>query len=424
MTFTLVTHTDALHTEQLVAVDVVPDSAVGVANFGMNVSFDTTYLTPAQQGDEWVEWNTAVVGGASSSRFMMSNYDEASGKVYLAFVSSRQNTAANGTVATLYFTVNKDALQLPMDTVVFTPFTDDVMYYDPTNNDAEEDGYVTPSAIVLPETSVPLYHAITVEYYDGDTLVDTAYIPDAGYAVDFPQISLPSRFGYEVTRWEVLTVQDRYMAVQALYGYVVKTVGGTLSDVGYVSDEQWLADDHTAALFNAPSLDKAMLGYENAAQIVANDAPVGKVFSHWEDQYGNVVSYHAVYTFFVPGNMTYTAVYADKAAAKTPAAAMQFVRGGEDAGSITWVCDLENGDTTAYTVVDCGIVYAPTAEAAQNGTVVSANALSVESAQYSVTVGGVDAGESRAAVAFVTYTDNATGNTVTVYSDNVLSLTV
>lgn len=443
VTVSVVTVSEAVKSDDVIAVDVVIDGESGLSNFTLDVKFDSTQLTPVQQDDAWAVWNADVLGNAVAAEgedtldnaMTAANYNTSADAIELAFVTARRNTAAEGVLATVYFKVNSD-IKLDAETVTATAGitlgTHEVQYYD------AQSGYRTPIVTTV-DDFVTVYPTLTVQFYDTDgTLVATQdFVNDDG-SIDVSTLDtsiIPEKLNYARIGWkETSASSEGVVAVEPIYGYTVETINGVIVDTG-IAEDHWL-ENGTMAYFNdRHTASESILGYNNTATIKANAAPDGQQFSHWEDQHGNVVSYEEEYTIFVPGNLTLTAIYVDELVVidYKPTVAMQIVRGVYDeekeTASITWVCDLNDElSQEKYTVVEAGIIYGvknATYEDLKNETKdlakkVTIKGVSIDSHQYSVTIQGVQKGNHRKAIAYAVYTDG--DNKVTVYSAETVVL--
>lgn len=435
MIFYVISSEDVICTEEEFAVDIVLNSNTGAANFGITVAFDSNVLTPVAKDGEWAVWNYDVLGEASSARQFATNRNEDTpDEIYLAYISVDGNSVASGTVATLYFKLNSACLEnVASATSAITVFTDDAAYEDASS----KYGVSYPSDITFVNDSVTAYHAITVEYVTNDGVIHTVVVPNTGDEVIIPDAPEdPKEFNYAFIGWQDEVVDANSIQMTPIFGYVIEVNGGTIDASTVKSEDHWL-EKYTKAYFNTRSEyhEEAILGYDAYATIVADEASEGQVFAYWQDQNGNIVSYESTYHFFVPGNLTFTAVYADEAPAHTPSVSMQIVRGVYDAennyGAITWVASLNRGNTERYSVIDCGIIYGPgenqdalVKEDPNLSRRISVAAVSAGSAQYSVKVEQVANGATRSAIAYATYKDYETGETFTIYSSSMLSMTM
>ena len=438
VTFTVISNTDVVHSGQVVAMDIVLDSKLGLSNFGLTLTFNNNALTPIEQStDSWVEWNTDAIGTASSSVYVDDYYkaNGSSSTVKLSYVASKKNTQPQCVLATVYFRVNESYLGTSASkTVTVTPSCSDAQYYDTVNGNKY--GYVTPSKTTLTKETITVYQPLTIDYYSMTDMVHTMTVANTGTAVEPTDFDVtPKKLNYSFIGWAIASQTAAYVRCEAIYGYIVEVTAGSITS-SYVPSGQWLTSSKKA-YFCAPSTyNGGILGYDNRVQITANATSSSKVFSYWKDEHGNVVSYDRTFTFFVPGNVKLTPVYATTAATKKPTASMQIVRGEynnptNQKGSITWVCAFNRGDTAKYSVTEWGIIYGPstvysdlTSGDTTKARKETASGYSQDSNQYSYTINNVSVGKTRSAIAYAIYTELSTGKSYTVYSPNLLSMTM
>lgn len=128
---------------------------------------------------------------------------------------------------------------------------------------------------------------IDIQYYaSGETIVFPDDITYAGYKFvgwSLTEAEIQARLseGKDVTVYPVWEIEDQYFSITVEGGYV--SSHGGMKDGKYV-------------------------GYKGTT-ITAKDAPNGKTFAYWEDQYGDIVSYDADYKFYPFEDCTYTAVF-------------------------------------------------------------------------------------------------------------------
>ncbi len=430
----VVTDSEAVEADDVIAVDVMINGESGLSNFMLDVTFDAAQLTPVQQNGAWAVWNTDVLGDAVAAEgeealndaMTAANYNDGDNSVRLAFVTAKRNTANEGVLATVYFKVNTDIALNPIAEANVGVSAVEVQYYD------AQLGYRTP-AVTTAGDSVTVYPTLAIEFYDVDgNLIATESVINDGNEIDLTAfgVEIPKMLNYATIGWQITEASLGTMKVAPIYGYTVETVNGIITDAS-VQDGHWIKDG-TMAYFNERHTDsETILGYNNSATIVANAASEGQKFSHWADQYDNIVSYEETYTIFVPGNLTLTAVFVDETVeiVKAPTVAMQVVRGvyneAASTAAITWVADLNDEfDEETYTVTEAGIIYGVSGtnyddlknEFSGKTKKVAVERVSAISHQYSVTIAGVKNGNYRQAIAFATYTNNVTGDVVTVYS--------
>lgn len=128
---------------------------------------------------------------------------------------------------------------------------------------------------------------IDIQYYaSGETIIFPEDVTYAGYKFvgwSLTEAEIQARLseGKDVTVYPEWEIEDQYFSITVEGGYV--SSHGGMKDGKYV-------------------------GYKGTT-ITAKDAPNGKTFAYWEDQYGDIVSYDADYKFYPFEDCTYTAVY-------------------------------------------------------------------------------------------------------------------
>ena len=140
---------------------------------------------------------------------------------------------------------------------------------------------------------------------------------------------------------EPVSIVSHYVPNPIVY-YTVEISGGAIStvEVGSVTDDGVEAGSHI--------------------WVVANDAPEGYKFSHWENETGEVLSYESTKDFWVNGNMKLFAIYIEE---EQPVEVLPTIVWGADAivnseaMAITynWVCDIPSD----YEKITWGILVTP-----------------------------------------------------------------
>ncbi len=438
--FLVTSSSDTVATEQTVTVDIVLNSPKGVQNFDLLLSVDTSMLTPVKQNGSWIAWNTAVLGSDDldgASRAYMANYNASLGEMYLGYVAAGVNSAKSGVIGTITFKVNANVVptNVASKNTTLELECEAVTWNDPSNANADDYGDVTPNTIKLTNKTLTVLRSFKVEYYKSNksTLLTTAILPEGSQvSYETPAGVDTDNMNYTFLGWKLFDsdASDGVVKMYPAYGYTIEVANGSLTGSYVATDEQWMNMDGTKAYFNAVRTDFAghtgLFGYDNRVQVIA-DKKAGKTFSHWTDQYGNIVSYSEIHTFYVPCNLLLVAHY-DDAVVKTPQVSLQTLRSVTSSGktNMTWVCDT--AEAAGYTITDMGIVLSPqenysllTNPDGKNAVELKANGRSEHSWQYSVTVNNVAAGKARYAVAYVKYTDSK-GNAGVAYSTNYMGM--
>lgn len=451
--FILVSSSSTVATNQTVTVDIVLNTNLnngeGVQNFGLKLTSDA--FTPVETNGAWVAWNTEFLGVDGNNPMYIAR--KTTNGLNIGYILAGDNTAASGVIGTVTFTVNADAstsiggVAKTID-IVCT----EVTYDDATHPDADDYGDVTPADedILTQPAEFTVYPSYTVNYYktqNDTTPLATRYFIDNGDEQTYPTPEGVSVDHLNYTfrhQWKVTSVDNETSTINVcpIYGYTVEVVGGTL-DAEFISGKKgdgngtgdWMTLGTKAFYGEVREFEGTtnLFGYDRYAQVTA-DIPDGKVFSHWSDQYGNIVSYKSEYRFYVPSNLLLIANYADEDATpeNAPKAALQAMRSEtvDSVTAITWVCAVNVGNTSKYTIKEYGIVLSPkndytilTGPASSTAVKVSATeGCSNHSSQYSVTLTGVKAGKNRYAVAYTIYLD-ADGAEYTVYSPVHMGMT-
>ncbi|MBQ7133533.1 MAG: starch-binding protein [Ruminococcus sp.] len=161
--------------------------------------------------------------------------------------------------------------------------------------------YTTGNDVLIAMFKVGLEGMNTVTFRNDktDQIVDIQYYsPDSD--IVFPED--PSFMGYEFAQWDhteeeikALLAQGKDVTVRPVWEakdvYVSITVnGGTVTKTAGVNT------------------DGKYLAYKTTI-VTAKDAPEGKMFSHWEDADGNILSYDKEYKFYPYKNTELTAMY-------------------------------------------------------------------------------------------------------------------
>lgn len=152
----------------------------------------------------------------------------------------------------------------------------------------------------------------------------------------------------------------------------------------------------------------------------ANPAPRNKVFSHWEDANGNVMSYDSVYSFAATSNITLKAVYADEKK-EEPISVLTNVLVNKITGKISFIAKAVVPD--GYEKVECGV--AVLKDTSLNGelTLNTLECIRAKSAtqnqygEYSL-VTSIRTTKRFYGRAYLTYRNVKTGELVTIYSAN------
>ncbi|MDP4133685.1 MAG: leucine-rich repeat protein [Bacillota bacterium] len=164
--------------------------------------------------------------------------------------------------------------------------------------------------------------------------------------------------------------------------------------------------------------------YDTRIIVTANAPSDGYVFAGWEVG-SNIVSYEPSYTFFVSGDMTITATYAQSVVAK-PTITMEVTTGVSGSYKIAGFQTTRSIPASGYTFVESGIIYVKAQATANDlvlanvGGLVSGKTIKVSTStsdegngQYSLNASYTEMGIT--AVGFITYLDGS-GNKVTVYT--------
>lgn len=157
----------------------------------------------------------------------------------------------------------------------------------------------------------------------------------------------------------------------------------------------------------------------------------GKVFSHWENGMGDIVSLNKTYSFFVPSSITLKAVYYDEGATVPEAKLSEIVINGNPLYSI--------GDNSFDIAFTASVVAPRNATVLAQGIIIGGNAYNVapetltldsynlkgeaknlSRGNFMITLTGVKTGKTRNVRAYVTY--KIEGETYTVYSNSVVRI--
>lgn len=178
-------------------------------------------------------------------------------------------------------------------------------------------------------------------------------------------------------------------------------------------------------IYNGSGAVTNKFGYNERVQAVANPAPRGFVFSHWEDESGKLISYDATYIFGAVGSIKLKAIYAKDAKAM-PVVLVNSVLENATTKKVSFICQVTVPQ--GYEKVECGLVVFKNTEPSEltlntAGAIRGRSPAQNSSGQYSITVGMANGGTVYAR-AYLTYRDTATGETITIYSDGIQSRTV
>ena len=160
--------------------------------------------------------------------------------------------------------------------------------------------------------------------------------------------------------------------------------------------------------------------------IRANQPEAGKIFSHWEDENGNTVSYNTSHSFYINKNVTFNAVYADDTEAVEAKGTTKIVNMYKNTNGINLTFVSESTVPEGCVIQKAGVIGTGNAEKAANpetftdqtAEYVRGDACSGSLYQYTWTKGTANLGNTLYVRAYLVYTDQ-NGNTQTVYGDVV-----
>ncbi|ACV64460.1 protein of unknown function DUF291 [Desulfofarcimen acetoxidans DSM 771] len=218
----------------------------------------------------------------------------------------------------------------------------------------------------------------------------------------------PPLFGYSFSHWS-------------------HSSGSVTSDMVITAVYVRKADDHTVTVTGGTLSTGGNNGsyrFDMPVTVVADTAPDGRKFSHWE-QDGKKVSTKSTFTFFTPmENTTLVAVFVDNGGVienKPFITLSDDVMVNSTNGTImfTAIKDLPAG----FTLVESGVLLlkSPTAVAdlkVDTPNVILGKILDTSASQFYIIKGNVEDGDTWYGRAYLIYKDGA-GHTATVYSANI-----
>lgn len=242
----------------------------------------------------------------------------------------------------------------------------------------------------------------------------------AGNEVVFPDA--PTQAGYDFTGWSMTAEQiqaalaaGKDVTVEATWEYAkvyidLKVNGGKITS-GDITDGKGLA--------------------YNAYTVTADAAPEGQKFAYWVDANGNVMSYSAEYKFYPAADMELTAIYVAEnenveKKGLVSIAGDPTTTGTKIAYTLSWEIDATLGKVFNYGILFVNendykedTFYHGSGDSKMFDRAVSATSnVDVKSLTLSQNQ-GIAYDNTFIAKAFVIYTDAATGEAVTVYSDAI-----
>jgi len=240
----------------------------------------------------------------------------------------------------------------------------------------------------------------------------------AGDEITFP--GTPFAAGYEFTGWSMTAeqIQQKLAAGEDVTVIANWTVAKVYIDVTV----------NGGTISTAAQPGGQYLAY-NALTVVAGAAPAGQKFAYWTDADGTIMSYDAEYKFYPAANTELTAVYVaeSETIAKQP---LVFISGDpsdmtKEAIMYTFVWDI---DASIGTVTGAGLMQINQAdykeETFYHGSGDSKmfdrtfGAAQIKNKNtYSINKTGSLYDNTYVACLFIIYTDAATGQSVTIYSD-------
>ena len=242
----------------------------------------------------------------------------------------------------------------------------------------------------------------------------------AGDEIVFPDA--PAQAGYDFTGWSMTAEQiqaalaaGQDVTVEATWElakvYVAITVNGGKITAGAITNGQGLA--------------------YNAYTVTADAAPAGQKFAYWVDANGKVMSYLETYKFYPATDIALTAVYVaeDETVAKKELVQVSgdpTTAGTKIAYTIAWEVDASFGTVTNYGVVfvnekdyNADTFYHGSGDTKLFDRAVSAAGLPGVTTLTLSDRQGIAYDNTYIIKAFIIYTDATTGQSVTVYSDEL-----
>lgn len=250
------------------------------------------------------------------------------------------------------------------------------------------------------------------------------YVSDYGQLLSYQSYSAsdtiaepvaPSKLGYTFTKWSL--TEDQIKAKI--------TAGDKLITVTPVYEKNSYSFTVTVKYPTGTLADDTYSGAQGSGLTVTAKDIEGKVFTHWADESGNILSYEKSYFIQIASDVTLTANYADEAVSAQPVIAItsKYADVVDGKNKVSFVATRSVPEN--YTVVEQGILFGTDSGLAQESALVI-DGLNVRKGQssstfnngvYSISVSvGNNTGTTIYARGYMIIRNNQTGNIDTIYT--------
>ncbi len=259
-------------------------------------------------------------------------------------------------------------------------------------------------------------------YSKGNVLFDSQILTatdDIAAILEAKKAAAPSIFGYESAEWD--TPADLILAGV--------TINITLNYTAKVTTDYTITVENAIATYIGEAMESGFMASFDS-RVTVRAAGDGE-FKYWILD-GMVVSFNTTYTFYVSGNNTVKAVYAGDADYNVNETAenvrvqikADYLEAMAD-GKYKWTVIPQIYQPNTYTVVEYGVIYAPTSRDLSDLSVLTegydyvkvSSSSNIPNRQFMVALRNIKDGAKRQAVAYLTVTSDV--GTETYYSDAI-----
>jgi len=289
--------------------------------------------------------------------------------------------------------------------------TSDTLTFNTSGNDYFKAAYKT----VVEGVNVVIFKNAKAKGGNGQIL-DMQYYASED-EITFPDA--PTQAGYTFKGWS-LTAEEIKAALAAGQDVIVTSV--------WELAKIYIDVTVNGGTISTPAQSNGKYLAYNAVTVVAGEAPAGQKFAYWTDADGKIMSYDIEYKLYPAQSIELTAVYVAESEtiekqALVTIAGDPTVDGEKITYTISWDVDTSVGKITNYGLVvvdendyDQGTFYHGSGDSKLFDRAVSTSKVNNTT---TINLGNRLYAHSYNAIAFVIYTDAATGEAVTAYSDMI-----